>query len=176
MAYDGKIDVNRGVMYSYHSSGMRIFMYLDEPGIYFDDHLGHVPDRVAAEAGFNVQRFAKLRLRNMEVAKVKAALDAKLDIQDIKTVLREQGRYRLVQYDNGMARVETDEGPLTPVPMGVPIAEALFKSLTEDPELNPPKEPETKTEAAADGKPSEPSSTPAPLIVASKHKVTAVVK
>lgn len=170
MAYTGKVDVDRGAMCCIHRSGMTVWMYLDDPGVYFDDHLALVPDAVAKEAGFNVERNRKLRIRNEELKRVRAVMDEKLQIDSTTQIMAESGRYRLEQYENGMARVVTDDGPLFSTPMTFSIAEALFKSLTENPVAGTEgeKEPEQK-EAAADGKPSVSSSTPAPTGVGAKR-------
>ena len=59
-----KIDRDRGALIRKHPSGFRVVMYVDTPGVYFDED-GNKVDRVLAEeAGFEVASDLKTRAKN----------------------------------------------------------------------------------------------------------------
>lgn len=134
MAYSGKIDVDRGVMQCTHkASGMRISMYIDTPGVYFDDHLNPLPASLAKAAGFPTETLEKKRRMAQEMAKVKASLTAQLQIGSTQEVYKEAGRYRVLHFpETGMAVVESDGERLTPTPVALGVAIVLFDELVKE--------------------------------------------
>lgn len=57
----GKVDLDRGVIQTFDSSGWLISMYVDEPGTYRDAQGRIVSEEVAERAGFDIQHFARER-------------------------------------------------------------------------------------------------------------------
>jgi hypothetical protein len=72
------VDLNRGVRQCQHPSGFFVSMYEDDPGLYFSEDGSPVDDAVAADAGFDVQRFRVLRERNRRVAEAKEKIEREM--------------------------------------------------------------------------------------------------
>lgn len=70
-----KIDLDRGVSIRVHGSGMRIYMYKDEPGVFYDPTGGRVKPELAAEAGFNVEELTRERKKLAALAAAKRRID-----------------------------------------------------------------------------------------------------
>ena len=59
-----KIDRDRGALIRKHPSGYRVVMYVDTPGVYFDEDGNKVDRALAEEAGFEVASDLKTRAKN----------------------------------------------------------------------------------------------------------------
>jgi hypothetical protein len=55
------IDLDRGVMAMWNNAGEKINMYLDNPGVYLNDHGQPVSERAAQMAGFDTVHWGALR-------------------------------------------------------------------------------------------------------------------
>lgn len=123
-----EIDVNRGVVSRLHlDTGVRVYMYYDKPGYYFDDHERPVAENFAAAAGFPVEEHAKDRYRrermeafNMELNKRLA--DAEENAE--KEVIAEKGEYKALAMAYGSAIVVDGSG-LKVTPKPIPKEQAL---------------------------------------------------
>lgn len=58
-----KIDRNRGCIYRKSAEGYRVVMYVDTPGVYFDENGNRISDEIAEAAGFNIINDRKDRAR-----------------------------------------------------------------------------------------------------------------
>lgn len=162
MAYEGKVDVDRGVMTCFHqATGMRINMYIDTPGVYFDEHLNPVPDDLAAAAGFPVEKHRKMAAKAAELAKVKKFLDEQYAIQDTRNILAERNGYILVGYDNGLATIEKEGARLTPNAGPESIVTALFNQLAGEAEAETKAQVEVKAPVASSA---VPPAAPKPIV------------
>lgn len=159
--YDGPIDMNRGVMYCTHPSAVtfRIFMYLDTPGEYLDGHGRPVPERLASEAGFPVERFRKQRLINSEKKKFEETLRNTLNMQETREVHREEAGLTLIHYpETGVAYIEREGERLYDTPIPLATAAILFEEFVKDAKA---RAEEVKAEPDI-GKASEASPSPPP--------------
>lgn len=69
------LDLNRGVMTKFHPTGMRVSMYLDDPGRYYDDRGDPLADEFAKAAGFDLEKNRKEKAKQVRMAAYKAELD-----------------------------------------------------------------------------------------------------
>lgn len=131
MAYDGPLDMNRPLMYCTHkASGARVFMYLDDPGLYLDQHGRPFPEEAAKEAGFQVERYRKQRIMQKERAKFEEAMKAELKISDDVETYLEKGSLRIQHYpETGMAFLERDGERLYATPIPLSTAVTLFNQF-----------------------------------------------
>lgn len=58
------IDADRGITRRKHATGIYIVAYNDTPGIYYDDRGVPISQKLAREAGFNVDRDMRLQQKN----------------------------------------------------------------------------------------------------------------
>lgn len=85
-----KIDLNRGVEIRRHkATGSQVFMYVDEPGVYFNENAVDCGEEIARECGFDTETHGKLKERQerLEESRVKVEEDLGLD-QDIEIAKR----------------------------------------------------------------------------------------
>lgn len=133
---DRAINYDRGVKIRQDAqTGMEIFMYKDEPGIYYDSHGRRVKESLARQAGFDVDRYARMRRHQQKLADFHNALDdvEKLDLGLAKrAILRESNGYRLVGLPLGRAVVEDMDGNQLCKPSSKEMMEKLFRQLITD--------------------------------------------
>lgn len=167
MAYEGPIDINRGVMYCTVPGypNYRVFMYIDTPGEYFDGNGNPVPEEAAKAAGFQTERYKKQHILNKEKKKFEELMRDQLKMTDVTEIYREKDGLRIVHYpETGMAYVERDGQRLydTPVPLSsaVMLFDMFVKGDNERAE-EPKAEPgiAKSTEAAPSPPPTSPSAT-----------------
>lgn len=126
------IDYDRGVVIrQMASTGMDVYMYVEEPGVFLDAFGREVPESIAREAGFNTERLSKERLKR---ERMKAAFDqisAEIDTSDrIEEVIAERGDYKIVSIGLGRHQVRDSEGnTLTSTPVPLEVAQRLFDAL-----------------------------------------------
>jgi len=138
-----KIDDDRGVMKMRHQTGMLVSMYLDEPGVYLNDFGKPVPEDIAKQAGFDVERLGREKAKRARIAAAMADIEADLQLDpetDEQKVLIERDGYKMIAAGQNMAMlVDEENNRLTPVPLPLVEAEQLLDSLA------------PKTEEKADG-------------------------
>jgi len=135
-----EIDVNRGVVSRLHrETGVRVYMYYDKPGYYYDEHTNAVADNFAEAAGFPVAEHAKERYKQEKLADFTTEINRRMaeaeDAAD-KEVLEQKGEYKILKMAYGTAIVVDGEGhKITPMPIPLPQAKGLLDALV-------PSEPE----------------------------------
>src|SRR5690606_37787061 len=72
------LDLNRGVMTKFHPSGIKVNMYLDDPGTYLDDRGQPLDEKFAIQAGFNVERDKREKLKQLKLKAYKEQLDREM--------------------------------------------------------------------------------------------------
>jgi hypothetical protein len=108
-------------------------MYLDEPGVYIDHAARHVPEGMAKEAGFPVERLARAKRMKTEMAKANALIADQFKASGDVEVHAEAYGYRVLLYpDNGMAKLEKDGESYTPTPIPLSMAMVMFDSFVKD--------------------------------------------
>jgi hypothetical protein len=127
--------------------GMTVYMYKDTPGVYYDVHGRNVPEGMAAKAGFDVSKMAKMRRKREAMADFERQMAQALAMEDSEEeILATKGSWKVVGMPMNRAKVvdiETNEA-VTPVPMPREDALILLAALNEtDESLS-----ETKTKQA----------------------------
>lgn len=93
-----KIDYDRGVIINTHRTGMDVFMYADDPGIYLSAHSLPVSEEIAKEAGYDTEKLGKERLRKERRLAAMEAIDK--DLEDVKDmgekIIKEDEGFKLV--------------------------------------------------------------------------------
>lgn len=129
----GNIDYDRGVIINTHkTTGMDVFMYVDDPGKFLNAHSKAVSDELAAEAGFDVEKLGRDRVKKERKEQAVALIDAELaDDKDVKEeVVAESNGYKIIT--TGLGRhhvVDPDGNRLTNFPVMLDVATKLMNSM-----------------------------------------------
>lgn len=110
---DRKIDYDRGVLIMTHpQTGIDVFMYLDEPGVYLTAHAHPIAEQLAKEAGYDVEKYAKEKVRNERRAHANALIDKELDSETdvVEKVVEQKGSFTLVSIGLGRHHLKDGEG------------------------------------------------------------------
>lgn len=76
---DMALDLNRGVITKFHPrNGMKISQYIDSPGVYYTDTAELVPPELARQAGFNVEKDMRNKLKNERLAAAKRQIELEM--------------------------------------------------------------------------------------------------
>lgn len=111
---------------------MEIFMFLDEPGVYYDRKMRKMPEEVAAKVGFDVKREAKLRAINERRKEVMSEI-ADVVEENTRTVVETRGDYQLVEINEGQFTVTGPGGDFMD-PNDEVVARELFDALAGEPD------------------------------------------
>lgn len=107
------INYDLGVIKRKHSaSGIDVYMYVNEPGVFRTAYGTEVSADLAKAAGFDVEVLAKERLKRSRMAAAMAAIEAELaDPADpVQKVLAERGGYKVVAIGLGRTNVLDPDG------------------------------------------------------------------
>lgn len=140
------IDLNRGVTKRFHSSGVAVCMYKDAPGVYLDTAGNELNDKIAAEAGFPVDAYAKERQRRDRMAAAMKEINEEFgNIPEGKPVFT-VGNYSVVHKGGGSFVVQDEDNTvLTPVAMEKSKAIQLARKMAANEKVDEPKpKPEAK--------------------------------
>ena len=135
MAQAKRIDYDRGVIFTKHSgTGVEVYMYVDEPGVYINAFEGPVDEKFAKEAGFDTEKYAKQRVYKERMRAAKNAIEAELSkITDEPIVAVEKAGFKIMDIGVGRFTVHDPQGNvLTPEPLSLEIAEKLVAALVPD--------------------------------------------
>jgi len=128
------LDSDKGLSIRRHAgTDQQLFMYKTEPGIYLNAFGIEVSEKIAREAGFDVEKFRRARLRADKLSEAAAIVDAELAQADkIEAVkIAEQGGFALIDVGYNRFIIETTEGDrVTPKAMTRHAATAIFAKLT----------------------------------------------
>jgi hypothetical protein len=148
------IDVNRGVeIRRERSTGVRVYMYQSEPGVYLNAFGKPISEAFAAKAGFPTAVYARKRIAREKIADFTQKMRDEMDVEDLtegKTKLAEANGYIVFEMPFGNAIVVSDEGEqLTPTPIAAPQALELLAALSGDETETPVPEPKPLEKAKA---------------------------
>ncbi len=110
-----EIDLNRGVTIKADpSSGARVYMYKDAPGVFLNEHAHEVADSLAARAGFAIKDLKRQRLKREALATASAEIEAEFESekaeQNSKVIKEAEDGYKVVQYAFGRCWVFGPDG------------------------------------------------------------------
>lgn len=109
----GNVDYDRGVIIINHATtGMDIFMYVDEPGKYFNAHSAPVSEQLAKEAGYDVAKLGKERLKKDRKEQAFQMIEQELSSEnDVKEeVVSEKNGFKVVATGAGRHHVVDPDG------------------------------------------------------------------
>ena len=119
-----KINYDRGVIISQHkSSGMDVYMYVDTPGVYLNAFGTPIDEQLAKEAGFDVVKYGKDRVKRERMAAAMGAIEHELEIaneEGNKKTVKEQNGFKVIDIGLGRHYVEDPDGnrlTATPLPL-----------------------------------------------------------
>lgn len=133
----GTIDYDRGVHITTHqATGIDIFMYVDDPGVYLNAHGGNVSEELAREAGYDVEKLAKERTKKSRKDQALKMIDAELaDDKDVREELvAERNGYKIIT--TGLGRhhlIDPDGNRLTNMPLPLEAAQKLLNGMAGEP-------------------------------------------
>ncbi len=141
-----EIDLNRGVTIKTDpSSGARVYMYKDTPGVFLNIHGHTVADSLAAGCGFPIKELKKLRDKRVAMERASAEIEAEFESEKAtvgkeKVIKQSEDGYKIVQYAFGRCWVFGPDGDkLHDKPLTKQEALHLFKVIREEP--TEPEEP-----------------------------------
>lgn len=106
-----KIDIDtRPTQIRYTADGMAVYMHLDEPGVYYNDHARRIPDELAGEAGYDVVELARYRKMNEARRKVLGDLEADFSVTTKPKVIADEGDYQVIQVGPGRFNIVFKDG------------------------------------------------------------------
>lgn len=113
--------------------GLTVYMYVDEPGIYYDVHGNKLPEGIAKLAGYAVDKLAKQRRKKEALAAFDEQMRKELSMEpdEESRVLAEDGDWQVVSMPGGRAKiVDKDTGrPVTAMTLAEKDAIVLLKEL-----------------------------------------------
>ncbi len=122
-----------GTIHRVGPGGMMIYMYNDDPGVFYNEHGGRVSNAIAAQANFDVETLAKLHRRKLAMEKATDAVDQEWSEQRSSArVLAEKGEYRLVELGKGHCQVQFIEADGQGSPLSASMAPPAARKLFDD--------------------------------------------
>lgn len=125
------IDYDRGVQKRLHPTGISVFMYKDQPGVFYNAHGKEVAPSLATECGYKTERLLREKLRREKMTAAQIAIDEEFGYSDKQhVVVAERDGYQLV--DIGLDRfiIEDNEGvSLTPRHLTRAESQAVFDKV-----------------------------------------------
>lgn len=128
------VDFDRGVIIRDHPGiGISVYMYSDNPGVYFDAYGNELSIAVAEQAGYDVdilqKKKALIERRRLAIAAIDA--EAEAEPESVK-VISENGPFKALDIGSGRAVIEDADGNrITPSPITVQQAKKLILTLVD---------------------------------------------
>lgn len=139
------ISYKRGVIINMDPrTGVEVFMYVDDPGVYLSAHGTPVAEELARAAGYDVAKFAKERKLKERLKQAHASIQKELEMESAKSdnriVVKEKSGFKVVDIGIGRHIVQDPEGNVLHVGhLTGEQALILIDQLVPDPPPEPPK-------------------------------------
>lgn len=130
------IDYDRGVLIKKdEKSGIEVFMYLDEPGVFLSQVGRELAPELAAAAGYPVVELLKKREIKIRMAKAEIKIRAELEAaEEGSKIIQEKDGFKVLDIGLGRHRVlGPDNEPLTSEVLTKEQATLLVEQLAPDP-------------------------------------------
>jgi hypothetical protein len=131
---DRCLDADKGLSIRRHEgTDQQLFMYKTEPGLYLNAFGNEVSEKIAREAGFDVEKFSRQRLRSERLADAAAIVDAEMAQADNKEAVKiaEHGGFAIMDVGFNRFVLETSEGDrVTPRAVTLAVAQSLLSKLS----------------------------------------------
>ena len=145
-----EIDLNRGVTIKTHPSGVQLYMYKDAPGVYLTAHGIEAPQKLAKEAGFDVDKLRKALVKKERMAQALEAVEQEFSAPESShKVVAEKDGFSVMAIGFGKHNlIDPDDNKINPRPLTKQEAMALLDTFTgekpkddaKDAEVDKPKE------------------------------------
>lgn len=137
------IDVTRGVeIRRDRSTGVRVYMYVDEPGVYLNAFGKPIAEAFAAKAGFPVDQYARQRIAREKISDFTKKLQHDMEVASLtedREEITKRGGYVVYRMPFGNAVVVSEEGEnLTDRPIAEAQAMELLEALAGPAEVKEP--------------------------------------
>jgi len=134
--YRVNIDDPMGAEIRFTPEGMAVYMLYRAPGHFLNDHNRAVPPELAAAAGYDTERWLKIRRRNEAAAHAMQAIDEEYRIGAHRKIVAQHEEYTVVELGNGMCNIEFEDGFVLNQRGPIPLETAMrrFRELTGQPE------------------------------------------
>src|SRR6266699_464625 len=108
----GYIDYDRGVhIRTHHSTGVDVYMYVDNPGVYLSAHGTPVSEALAREAGYPVDEQVKQRELNKRLRAAHAAVYAEMNAGEAaQEIVEERDGFTIVSIGLGRHIIKSPDG------------------------------------------------------------------
>lgn len=111
-------------------TGIEVFMYKREPGVFYNIFGKVLPEEIAADAGFDVAALTKHKLAREKMVEAQAAIEAELGLGAAqRKVIKEEKGYSLIQLGSGLCTMEYEGQQISAVALPKAQAEKLFNRL-----------------------------------------------
>lgn len=133
------LDLNRGVITKFHPSGIKVNMYLDDPGTYLDDKGEQIDSKFAEQAGFNVERDRREKRKQLMLDQYKERLEREMKTEEeaIADAMSQSGKYDVRPIGGGQyALFDKDGVRVTRAPMSKADIEMLLGPLPDLPDAS----------------------------------------
>lgn len=129
------IDYDRGVIIKTHNaSGMDVYMYADTPGVFLNAFGTEVDEKLAKEAGYDVDRLSREKVKRERIAAAAQMIEQELALADKegqKEVVVERAGFKVIDIGLGRHFVEDPDGNrLTVHALPLEQAKTLLDQLT----------------------------------------------
>lgn len=109
------IDYDRGVIIKIVAQlGMDVFMYVDDPGVFYSATGNRVSEELASQAGYDVKALGQKRDMKLRMQKASDAIREEYRAMEAlggqKTVVKELNGFKVVDLGGGRYVIETPEG------------------------------------------------------------------
>lgn len=106
-----QLDLDRGVKIRKHPTGASVFMYKDQPGVYYNAFGRVVPDKFARAAGFDTETLGRERLRRERIEVAAQTINKEFQAaQGNREVVAERAGFKMVKLPMGRFEVVSPEG------------------------------------------------------------------
>lgn len=131
----------RGCIIRIHPAGMRVIMYHDSPGVFVDERGESVTQKVAAAAGYDVQRLAKQKRKQEKLHRLQAELDREFSDQEdaIARAMSSDGKLTVKATGGGQYAIFNNDTRVTTHALNKKEAETLLEQLRDEDEAAPDK-------------------------------------
>lgn len=127
------INRSRGCTIKMHSSGFRVVMYKDDPGVYYDERGEEIADTFAKQAGFDVEDLGRQRRKKQRLAHYQAQVEEEFatDQEDTERLLSTNAAGLEVKHVGGgkYAILDGEGDRLTKKPLTKDEAQQLIEDM-----------------------------------------------
>lgn len=129
-----------GVIKRFTHEGIAVYMYWNQPGVYYGDHGNELPEAMAKAARYDVEKFRRERQKREALGAASVAIEKEFAASNTRDVVLEREQYKLLRIADELYIIEYEDGTkMTPNPLPEDIARRVFDQLSPPPPKAAPK-------------------------------------